>query len=50
MEILAIVLYTAVVFGLGMAAYRFMLKRDPERLERWAQEAKRAGDRARDKL
>lgn len=50
MEILLLALAAVVIFFAGMAAYRYSLKRDPEKLERWAQEAKRAGDRARDKL
>lgn len=50
MEILLLALAAVVIFFAGMAAYRYALKRDPEKLERWAQEAKRAGDRARDKL
>lgn len=33
--------------GLGAAGYRYWLKRDPAKLEKWAQEAKKAGDRLR---
>lgn len=29
----------------GAMGYRYMLKRDPEKLEAWAQAAKRAGEK-----
>jgi hypothetical protein len=35
----------AAIFALGMAAYRFALKRDPEALERLAAQAKALGER-----
>lgn len=35
-----------VAFGVGCMFYRYWLRRDPARLERWAQEIKRAGARA----
>lgn len=42
--------FTSVLFLAGGAAagamgYRWMLKRDPEKLEAWAQAAKRAGEK-----
>lgn len=45
MEVVILVVACAVSFGVGMASYRYMLKRDPVKLEQWAQEAKRHGDR-----
>ncbi len=45
MEIIILVVSCAISFGLGMASYRYMLKRDPVKLEKWAQEAKRQGER-----
>lgn len=44
----------AMLFMLGALTgcwfYRWMLKRDPAKLERWAAEAKKLGDAAKDKL
>ena len=31
--------------GFGASGYRYMLKRDPAKLEQWAAEAKRVGDK-----
>lgn len=50
MEIIILVVACAVSFGAGMACYRYMLKRDPVKLEEWAKEAKRHGDRFKNGL
>lgn len=47
-------LWPSFIFLLGAATgcwfYRWMLKRDPAKLEQWAAEAKRLGNVAKDKL
>lgn len=50
MEILLIVVAVVLAFALGMATYRFWLKRSPESLEALAKKAKESADRARAKL
>lgn len=37
-------------FGFGAWFYRWMLRRDPTKLERWAQELKKLGEQAKAKL
>ena len=36
--------------GLGAAGYRYMLKKDPVTLEKWAAEAKAAGKKLEEKF
>jgi len=50
LQILGYALAFAVGFGFGMMGYRYALKRDPERLERFAKEAKAFGDKAKEKF
>lgn len=45
MELILMLVLFAVGAGCGAAAYRALLKKDPETLERWAKEAKALGDR-----
>lgn len=40
----------AIGIALGAAGYRYMLKRDPATLERWAAEAKKLGDHIEDRI
>jgi hypothetical protein len=50
LQILGYALAFAVGFGFGMMGYRYALKRDPERLEKFAKEAKAFGDKAKEKF
>ena len=45
MEIIFLVIGLAVGVPLGFAGSHYMVKRDPEKLQRWTQEAKRLGQR-----
>jgi hypothetical protein len=48
---LAVLLAVAVgCIGLGAAGYRYMLKRNPAKLEAWAQAIKEARERAQARL
>ena len=44
------ILLLAVGFLIGCWFYRWMIKRDPAKLELWAAEAKRLGEKAKSKL
>lgn len=50
LQILGYFLAFIVGAGLGASGYRYMLKRDPERLEALAAQAKRTGDRVKDRF
>lgn len=50
LQILFLFLAFVAGFGLGLMAYRYQLKRDPEKLERIAKEAKAFGDKAKDRF
>lgn len=36
MDLIVLIVVAVVCFGAGAAFYRYMLKRDPEKLEAWA--------------
>ena len=50
LNILFLAVAFAVGLGLGAAGYRYFLKRDPEKLERFAKEAKQFGDKVKDRF
>lgn len=49
-NILMLAVMAIVCIGIGAAGYRYMLKRNPAKLEAWVQEINDAADRARRKL
>jgi hypothetical protein len=49
-NLLILALMALVCIGIGAAGYRYMLKRNPEKLEAWAQEINAAAENARRKL
>lgn len=49
-SLLAVAAIAIVSAGLGAAGYRYMLKRNPAKLEQWAQQIKAAGERAQAKI
>lgn len=50
MEIITHLIALAVGLALGLMAYRYQLKRNPEKLEAWARAAKLAGEKAKDRF
>lgn len=43
-------LIAVISFAFGIWAYRYSLKKNPEKLEQWAKEIKLAGERAKQEL
>lgn len=50
LSLVVVVLGALVCIGAGAAGYRYMLKRNPAKLEQWAAQIKAAGERAQAKL
>ena len=50
LSIVVIILGALACIGLGAAGYRYMLRRNPDKLEQWAQQIKAAGARAQAQL
>jgi len=50
LELLFTIATHAVAVGVGAWGYRWMLRRDPAKLERWAAELGAAGDKIKAKL
>lgn len=48
MELILMLVMFAIGAGCGAAGYRYMVKKDPATLEKWAAEAKALGDRFND--
>jgi hypothetical protein len=46
MDLISLAIGIAIGIAVGVMCYRYLIKRDPEKLERWAAQAKSAGKSA----